>query len=437
MQPALPTASSNIVALPTMAGLLKPLLDTAGFGAQLAKAVSADTPQDKALQTTPSEPKVTQPGQPPAVQPVEELQLPLPTGPLPTLDTPEPQAAKTRAQMQVQTQSPRRAAVMSAKPDATLVVVPDQPVTQTPQPVPMAVAVQTAAVIPQPPEQPQQYAASTQVAAVIPQLPEQPQQRAAPKQDAAATPQPPAQPQQHAAPEQVADIAPAKTPQRTIHLPDAPKTPPAAVTATPSAAPVVHPVVPNPDITGIVSAILPSSTEPAPGTASALPSIPPETAARASPAAQMAPALMALGHAPDGAHRLTVRLDPPELGQVQIRIDRPSDAPARVEITVERSETLTLLLRDQPQLQRALDQAGIPTDGRSVTFHVATPEPVQRSDTATIQASSATFSGMSGDSSQTRQGNPRSRQSTTLNDTIEDEAVLQPIWLRAGLDITA
>ena len=85
-----------------------------------------------------------------------------------------------------------------------------------------------------------------------------------------------------------------------------------------------------------------------------------------------------MGHAPDGAQRLTVRLDPPELGQVQVRIDRPPDAPARVEITVEKPETLTLLLRDQPQLQHALDQAGVPPEGRSVTFHIASPEPASR-----------------------------------------------------------
>ncbi len=89
------------------------------------------------------------------------------------------------------------------------------------------------------------------------------------------------------------------------------------------------------------------------------------------------------GMPPDGAQRLTVRLDPPELGQVQIKIDRPSDAPARVEITVQKQETLTLLLRDQPQLQRALDQAGVPADGRTVTFHIAASGPSMRTDAGT------------------------------------------------------
>jgi flagellar hook-length control protein FliK len=89
------------------------------------------------------------------------------------------------------------------------------------------------------------------------------------------------------------------------------------------------------------------------------PAAPPPSAAAApppaSPVAQVAPALVSLGNTSDGTQHITMRLQPPELGQVQIRIERPADAPARVEITVERSETLTLLLRDQPQLQRALD----------------------------------------------------------------------------------
>jgi len=62
---------------------------------------------------------------------------------------------------------------------------------------------------------------------------------------------------------------------------------------------------------------------------------------------QIAPALVAMGHAPDGAQRLT----PQGLGQARVRIDRPPDAAARVDITVEKTEALTLLPRDQPQLQ--------------------------------------------------------------------------------------
>ena len=91
--------------------------------------------------------------------------------------------------------------------------------------------------------------------------------------------------------------------------------------------------------------------------------------------------MVALSARPDGTSTLTLRLQPPELGQVHIAIERPQDAPPRVEITVERSETLTLLMRDQPQLQRALDQAGVPSEGRSVTFHLTASEPSARPET--------------------------------------------------------
>ncbi len=163
----------------------------------------------------------------------------------------------------------------------------------------------------------------------------------------------------------------------------------------------------------------------------------------ATPVEQITPALVSLGHAPDGAQRLTMRLQPPELGEVQIRIDRPTlDAPARVAITVERPETLTLLLRDQPQLQRALDQAGVPAEGRSVTFHVATPEPSTRTDTATAPQPAGWTSSMGGDLSHgaSRQGGMSMQGDTAATEDSEEIEAIPgaPVsWQRAGLDITA
>ena len=110
------------------------------------------------------------------------------------------------------------------------------------------------------------------------------------------------------------------------------------------------------------------------------PTADPARAEIASPAQQLAAPLVALGTGPDQSRHMTVRLDPAALGSVQVRIDQPKDGPARVEVTVERPETLSLLLRDQPQLQRALDQAGIPPEGRSVVFQIATPDSQARSD---------------------------------------------------------
>jgi flagellar hook-length control protein FliK len=194
-----------------------------------------------------------------------------------------------------------------------------------------------------------------------------------------------------------------------------------------ASATVMPPAAPQPEIPSVRSAE--TTTAPAP------------MSHASSPAAQIAPALMQTSHAADGAQRLTVRLDPPELGHVQVKIDRPSDAPARVEITVQKQETLTLLLRDQPQLQRALDQAGVPADGRTVTFHIAASGPSMRTDPGTMPVPGTAAGGLTGDGSQgaARQHGQSARPGRDTTD--EDEAEFTPIaargWLRAGLDITA
>jgi len=70
---------------------------------------------------------------------------------------------------------------------------------------------------------------------------------------------------------------------------------------------------------------------------------------------------------------MTLRLHPAELGVVQVQIGRTETGSARVEITVEKADTLQTLLRDQPQLHRALDDAGLPAAGRTIVFHAVPP----------------------------------------------------------------
>lgn len=135
---------------------------------------------------------------------------------------------------------------------------------------------------------------------------------------------------------------------------------------------------------------------------------------------------------------MTLRLEPAELGLVQIRINRPADAPAQVEITVQRPETLTLLLRDQPQLQRALDQAGVPADGRSLTLHVAAPEPAAStgSSASSGAATSADPGQNGGNGAGTRSGG-QGRAGDAADQDQDDTPTPLARWLRAGLDITA
>jgi flagellar hook-length control protein FliK len=223
---------------------------------------------------------------------------------------------------------------------------------------------------------------------------------------------------------------------------DAPPTVPSAPVAVPAADMSTSPPPPAPEAT--LQAAAPVSGH------SALTTTAPQVAAPqagapqgASPAAQLAPALVQMAHTADGTQRLTVRLTPPDLGQVQIRIDRPTDAAAHVDITVEKPETLTLLLRDQPQLQRALDQAGVPAEGRSVSFHVASPEQSSRSEPATAPTPGVAAGGLSGDGSHgaARQGGqPTQQQHSDGQDDSNDSDFLPMTpdrWVRAGLDITA
>jgi Meckel syndrome type 1 protein len=101
---------------------------------------------------------------------------------------------------------------------------------------------------------------------------------------------------------------------------------------------------------------------------------PPRQAPSASPAQQVAPVIVAvaLGQGANGQSNgssLTVRLNPGELGQVEVRIERPADGgAAQVKVVAERPETLALLQRDAPELGRALQQAGIQQDNCRLSF---------------------------------------------------------------------
>ncbi len=134
---------------------------------------------------------------------------------------------------------------------------------------------------------------------------------------------------------------------------------------------------------------------------------------------------------------MTLRLEPAELGQVQIRIDRPQDAPAQVDISVQRPETLTLLLRDQPQLQRALDQAGVPADGRSLTLHIAQPDAAAPSGSSHASVAAGADPGQGGGNGAGTRSGGQGRSGEAADPDQDDTGAPLPRWLHAGLDITA
>lgn len=69
-----------------------------------------------------------------------------------------------------------------------------------------------------------------------------------------------------------------------------------------------------------------------------------------------------------GASRFNIRLDPAELGRIDVRMDVDRDGKVTSHLTVEKPETLAMLRQDAPQLQRALEQAGLKTSDGGLQF---------------------------------------------------------------------
>ncbi|WP_332700012.1 flagellar hook-length control protein FliK [Devosia sp.] len=61
----------------------------------------------------------------------------------------------------------------------------------------------------------------------------------------------------------------------------------------------------------------------------------------------------------DGNTRFQIRLDPPELGKIDVKLDIDASGQVNARLTVEKAETLDLMQRDQRGLERALQQAGL------------------------------------------------------------------------------
>ncbi len=100
-------------------------------------------------------------------------------------------------------------------------------------------------------------------------------------------------------------------------------------------------------------------------------------AAAAAPTAQQAVAtpiplnavaVEIAARATTGGKRFDIRLDPPELGKIDVRLDIDKHGQVTSRLIVEKAETLDLLRRDAPQLERALQDAGLKTSGDGLQF---------------------------------------------------------------------
>jgi hypothetical protein len=153
-----------------------------------------------------------------------------------------------------------------------------------------------------------------------------------------------------------------------------------------------------------------------------------------------------------GGQQVTITLAPRELGRVEISIARHAGGGASVAVAVERPETLDLLRHDRPQLQSALERAGLSVAAGDLTLHLKPPPhaaaptqtvvPAATADRASLSA--ATTGGQSSADGQRSQGQPQGQRRDGTAGWFADtaqfitagdaEARTLP---RDGLDITA
>jgi hypothetical protein len=69
-----------------------------------------------------------------------------------------------------------------------------------------------------------------------------------------------------------------------------------------------------------------------------------------------------------GKSHFEIRLDPADLGRIDVRIDVDRNGQVTSHLTVEKPETLSMLRQDAPQLQQALDDAGFKTGSGGLQF---------------------------------------------------------------------
>lgn len=152
-----------------------------------------------------------------------------------------------------------------------------------------------------------------------------------------------------------------------VEAPGAAERVPPPTSATPSTG--AAPTLPAPDMAPpqVVQGLAPTPAAPALPAEAFSP--PPPRPIPAPPVRQLAPVCIALTLGPGQAPRLIVALEPEELGRVEIRIERDAEGEAAaVQVTAARPETLALLQRDARELDRALQQAGIPLGEGALRF---------------------------------------------------------------------
>jgi flagellar hook-length control protein FliK len=122
------------------------------------------------------------------------------------------------------------------------------------------------------------------------------------------------------------------------------------------------------------SGAAPSSGAAASAATQAASAAPAATATAPGPQAQLAPVplsgvpVLIAGRALAGDNHFDIRLDPPELGRIEVRLKVARDGEISSHLIADRADTLALLRRDQSGLERALQDAGLKTSNDGLQF---------------------------------------------------------------------
>ncbi|PZP85688.1 MAG: hypothetical protein DI582_05085 [Azospirillum brasilense] len=82
----------------------------------------------------------------------------------------------------------------------------------------------------------------------------------------------------------------------------------------------------------------------------------------------------------DGMDRITLQLEPADLGRVEIKMDIAADGRTQLSFVVDKAETLDALSRDARSLERSLQESGIKADAGSMQFNLRQQPQPQFSD---------------------------------------------------------
>ncbi|MEO1040509.1 MAG: flagellar hook-length control protein FliK [Pseudomonadota bacterium] len=101
-------------------------------------------------------------------------------------------------------------------------------------------------------------------------------------------------------------------------------------------------------------------------------------AQRFSPTAAHALAAHIARKAVDGAHVFDIRLDPPELGRVEVRLEMRAGEKVSAVLSAERADALAELQRSARDLEKALNEAGLELDENGLSFELAGDQTQER-----------------------------------------------------------